>query len=286
VTELDPYAVLGVPRTATREEIARAYRRLAKLHHPDSGAPTSRTMSRINGAWRSLSDPARRARWDREHTVVQPPHWAATPAEPMQRRPAPQPAVPPSRLDSGRITVLVIAGVAVLVGVVLIGLNAVAGPTDFRSEFTDAEISFKYDAGWTVYPGEPELVGGHRVVAQMASFGLTSDELCTSAGQPCLTTGDLMPDGEVAVVITAWSDGAPPEPEPEPEPVTIIGGEPAAVEVTQVADVFVAWWQLSPPGFPDRWIEVRADFRASRDVDGSRIFRALQDLLDSVEFGS
>ena len=50
MAEIDPYAVLGVPRTATREEIARAYRALARRHHPDAGAPPSTTMARINEA--------------------------------------------------------------------------------------------------------------------------------------------------------------------------------------------------------------------------------------------
>jgi DnaJ-class molecular chaperone len=64
----DPYDVLGVARDAGEEQIRAAYRRLAKLHHPDlnpglSGAEDR--FKRISGAYALLSDPARRARYDR-----------------------------------------------------------------------------------------------------------------------------------------------------------------------------------------------------------------------------
>lgn len=50
----DPYATLGVARGATEEEISRAYRRLAKIYHPDlnQGNPeAARKMSEINRAY-------------------------------------------------------------------------------------------------------------------------------------------------------------------------------------------------------------------------------------------
>jgi curved DNA-binding protein CbpA len=58
----DPYVVLGVPRSASRRQVAEAYRRLAKRHHPDldSDPAAADRMRRINAAWRALSDPGTR----------------------------------------------------------------------------------------------------------------------------------------------------------------------------------------------------------------------------------
>lgn len=73
-TALDPYATLGIPAGASRAEAGRAHRRLAKEFHPDvnSGPSAAERMRRINEAWRILSDPARRARYDAGRAAV---HW-------------------------------------------------------------------------------------------------------------------------------------------------------------------------------------------------------------------
>jgi curved DNA-binding protein CbpA len=65
-TTLDPYAVLGIPAGTSHAEATRAHRRLAKQFHPDinSRPDAVERMQRINEAWRILSDPARRARYD------------------------------------------------------------------------------------------------------------------------------------------------------------------------------------------------------------------------------
>lgn len=61
----DYYQILGVPKTASREEIQRAFRRLAREHHPDmSGQATSDEFRRIREAYEVLSDPQRRADYD------------------------------------------------------------------------------------------------------------------------------------------------------------------------------------------------------------------------------
>jgi len=59
----DHYATLGVARTATADEIKKAYRKLASQHHPDKGGDTQR-FQEIQAAYDTLGDAAKRARYD------------------------------------------------------------------------------------------------------------------------------------------------------------------------------------------------------------------------------
>lgn len=55
----DPYAVLGVTRTATEDEITQAYRRLARKYHPDlnpGNHVAEERMKEINGAYEAIKD--------------------------------------------------------------------------------------------------------------------------------------------------------------------------------------------------------------------------------------
>jgi curved DNA-binding protein len=59
----DHYSVLSVPRTASAEEIKRAYRRLASQHHPDRGGNTKQ-FQEIQSAYNVLGDAQRRQEYD------------------------------------------------------------------------------------------------------------------------------------------------------------------------------------------------------------------------------
>jgi curved DNA-binding protein CbpA len=64
----DYYAILGVPVTATPEEIVRAYRRLARTTHPDIDLHNSAAAERfeqLTAAREVLGDPVARAAYDR-----------------------------------------------------------------------------------------------------------------------------------------------------------------------------------------------------------------------------
>jgi DnaJ-class molecular chaperone len=64
----DPYEVLGLSRTASEAEIKKAFRKAAKAHHPDRNANDPKAkdnFAEVNAAYEILSDPAKRAQFDR-----------------------------------------------------------------------------------------------------------------------------------------------------------------------------------------------------------------------------
>ena len=63
----DPYSVLGVPRTASDDDIRKAFRKLAKKHHPDlnpGDKAAEAKFKEISQANDILSDPEKRRRFD------------------------------------------------------------------------------------------------------------------------------------------------------------------------------------------------------------------------------
>ena len=69
-TERDYYAVLGIGREASAEDVKKAFRRLARQYHPDlhSGskkAEMEKKFKELNEAHEVLSDPDKRKKYDR-----------------------------------------------------------------------------------------------------------------------------------------------------------------------------------------------------------------------------
>lgn len=64
---MDYYNTLGVSKTASADEIKKAYRKLAAKHHPDKGGDTAE-FQKVEEAYRTLSDPQKRAEYDNPQT--------------------------------------------------------------------------------------------------------------------------------------------------------------------------------------------------------------------------
>ena len=64
----DYYKTLGVPRTATADEIKKAFRKLARKHHPDAGGDEAK-FKELNEAYEVLSDEKKRALYDQYGTA-------------------------------------------------------------------------------------------------------------------------------------------------------------------------------------------------------------------------
>lgn len=60
---MNHYQTLGLDKTASQEDIKKAYRKLASIHHPDKGGDTA-TFQQIQAAYEILSDPQKRAEYD------------------------------------------------------------------------------------------------------------------------------------------------------------------------------------------------------------------------------
>jgi len=62
--ETDYYKALGIPQTATDKEITKAYRKLAKAHHPDANPGSEERFKEISAAYDVLGDAERRKEYD------------------------------------------------------------------------------------------------------------------------------------------------------------------------------------------------------------------------------
>jgi hypothetical protein len=106
----DYYELLQVPRNADDDAIKKAYRRLARLYHPDSNKArfASEHMTLLNAAYGVLSDPLKRRQYDdllaeSARRAVQPDTY-----EVRTRRPVPRHAAEPWLLWIGVTAVLIV----------------------------------------------------------------------------------------------------------------------------------------------------------------------------------
>src|SRR3989344_3068455 len=60
----DYYQILGIPKSASREEIKKAFRKLAHKYHPDKGGGDDSKFKEVNEAYQILSDERKRAEYD------------------------------------------------------------------------------------------------------------------------------------------------------------------------------------------------------------------------------
>jgi molecular chaperone DnaJ len=87
---MNPYRILGLSIQATPEDVRTAYRRRALELHPDHSGSGSAPFLELQEAYGILSDPVRRAAWDRRRAAaagepLTAPGWGAEPLRPVDR---------------------------------------------------------------------------------------------------------------------------------------------------------------------------------------------------------
>jgi curved DNA-binding protein len=65
----DYYNILGISKSASADEIKRAYRKLAHQYHPDKNSGNDTKFKEINEAYQVLSNPQKKAQYDQFGTV-------------------------------------------------------------------------------------------------------------------------------------------------------------------------------------------------------------------------
>ena len=83
------YEILDVSKTATQDEIRKAYKKLARKHHPDANADDPSALERfkqVQAAWAVLSDETKRSNFDKYGTPDEPPSYGTHPQDGGRRR--------------------------------------------------------------------------------------------------------------------------------------------------------------------------------------------------------
>jgi hypothetical protein len=119
----DPYRTLQVEPSADLEAIKAAYRRLARLYHPDLNPrpEAAERMRAINAAYRLLSDQRRRAAYDAQRYLGPSPNSTVVVRTPTRPRAGPvvvsPPAEPPTALQRRVDRIVAVLGVLLLIGI-------------------------------------------------------------------------------------------------------------------------------------------------------------------------
>ncbi|MGI9146339.1 MAG: J domain-containing protein [Chloroflexota bacterium] len=121
----DLYRTLQVAPGADLETIRAAYRRLARLYHPDLNPrpEAAARMRAINAAYAVLSDPARRATYDARRYL--PRSQVVHAARPVQVHPVMSVPQPPTPLQHRVDRIVAILGIGLLVGIGFYAVNVV-----------------------------------------------------------------------------------------------------------------------------------------------------------------
>jgi curved DNA-binding protein len=197
----DYYQDLGVPRGASQAEIKRAYRKLARQHHPDlkpGDTAAERRFKEVNEANEVLSDPAKRQRYDELGA-----NWAAYTAAGGPGGPGrPDPFAPGGPFAGG---------------------SRAGGPGgNVRYEFHSSDEEGFSDFFRTFFGGDPAAAGtagrGRTRTARGGESGSSFDDVLAGLGLHGTTAGygttTAAPDGRGRMGATA---AAPPSVEAEVE---------------------------------------------------------------------
>lgn len=134
------YAVLGVDPASSDEEIRVAFRRRAKDLHPDAGSGDANAFILLKRAYDTLSDPDRRADYDRtcEPPAEPPPEPRWPPPDRVARamQPLPMPMVKPPRrggIGIGRYVIAFIVMAAISLGAIQAMISFTEAPPSIRT---------------------------------------------------------------------------------------------------------------------------------------------------------